>query len=390
MSFVSHLAAAVPDPRIYPDIDSVPAPDAAIYALAAESLAAPTARDAQAADRRLRRELEMPLHEDGARLARLRDSAPAVDIARHLWRQIDALARSAGDRDRLRATIFALPLVIVTGIEGTRGEGTMSGVLPDAAALAALLREHRALAGNLSFGLADVLAGVDAIDLPQLPALLEWERLPDALGGASASRALEPRPLAFTAGREAVYLRFLLGSALAAPGVEFLAETEVGRWGVPLTRELGRQLGTGQAAVLALPRAPGYPLPAVEQGQKAQREVSAQIFASNAIRKLRASVGEPSAVVSAHRAAGAPGGGELRMSLSSPFEPRDAEGFRCPLYPLDRVSDVAGMLLHLLSDCRVADVRVLEGVHGDRVAGTTHPLLFKPETIPPNSEMRLH
>jgi hypothetical protein len=78
------------------------------------------------------------------------------------------------------------------------------------------------------------------------------------------------------------------------------------------------------------------------------------------------------------------------MSLSSPFEPRDAEGFRCPLYPLDRVSDVAGMLLRLLSDCRVTDVRVLDGVHDDRVAGTTHPLLFKPETIPPNSELRLH
>ncbi len=387
---LSSLAAAVPDPRVFPDLDSVPAADAAIYALAMESLAASTARDAQATDRRLRRQLEVALHEDGARLARLRDDAPAVDVARHLWRQIDALARRAGDHESLRATIFALPLVIVTGIEGTRGEGSMPGVLADAAALAALLREHRALAGNRSFGLANVLAGVDAIDLSQLPAWLAWERLPDALGGALPSRALTPRPLAFTAGREAVYLRFLLGSALAAPGVELFRDTEVGRWGAPFTRELGRQLGAGQVAVLALPRAPLRPLPAVEQGQKAQREVSAQIFASNAIRKLRASVGEPSAVISAHRAAGVRGGGELRMSLSSPFEARDAEGFRCPLYPLDRVSDVAGMLLHLLSDCRVADVRVLDGVHGDRVAGTTHPLLFKPETIPPNSEMRVH
>jgi len=59
------------------------------------------------------------------------------------------------------------------------------------------------------------------------------------------------------------------------------------------------------------------------------------LFAGNAIRRIRAAVGEPTAVISAHRAPDAPGGGELRLSLSSPFDPRDAEGFRCPLHPLD-------------------------------------------------------
>ena len=121
---------------------------------------------------------------------------------------------------------------------------------------------------------------------------------------------------------------------------------------------------------------------AVKAGRAAQREVSAQLFASNAIRKLRASVGEPSAVISAHRAAGAPGGGELRLSLSSPFEPRDAEGFRCPLYASDRVGDVLAMLQGLLADCRVSDVRVVAGIHADRVEGTGLPLLFKPDSLP--------
>jgi len=115
--------------------------------------------------------------------------------------------------------------------------------------------------------------------------------------------------------------------------------------------------------VLALPRAPQRLLPAVQQGRAAQREVSAQIFVGNALRRLRAAVGEPSAVISAHRAPAAPGGGELRLSLSSPFEPRDAEGFRCPLYPPDRAADVAAMLVQLLHDCRVTDIRVLAGVH---------------------------
>jgi hypothetical protein len=107
--------------------------------------------------------------------------------------------------------------------------------------------------------------------------------------------------------------------------------------------------------------------------------VGAQLFASNAIRKLRAAVGEPSAVISAHRCAAAPGGGELRLSVSSPFDPRQAEGFRCPLFPTDRVGDVASMLVDLLVDCRVTDVRVLPGIHPDRDPQTGMMLLFKPE-----------
>jgi hypothetical protein len=76
--------------------------------------------------------------------------------------------------------------------------------------------------------------------------------------------------------------------------------------------------------------------------------------------------------------------------LSSPFELREAEGFRCPLYPRDRVVDVVTMLLRLLADCQVEDVRLLDGVHADRVPGMTHPLLFKPATIPPGAELRAH
>jgi hypothetical protein len=379
----------LPDPRVFPDLGSVPAQDAAVYTLAMQSLVAPTARDAQAIDHQLARELAPGLRADGAWLARLCDHAPTVDVARHVWRQIDLLASSADGESGLRASLFAIPLVVITGLEGTRGEGTLPGVLADPGALVALLREHRALAGNLSFGVANALVAADALDLPRLPELLAWQRLPNALEGALPPRDLLPRALAYAAGREAVFLRFLVGSALVAPGVELFGEAEVGRWGVPFTQELVRQLSAVQVTVLALPRVPLPPLPAIDQGRKAQREVSAQIFASNAIRKLRASVGEPSAVISAHRAGDAQGGGELRLSLSSPFETRDAEGFRCPLYPRDRAADVAGMLLRLLSDCRVGDIRVLDGIHGDRVPGTTHPLLFKPDTIPAGVQMRV-
>ena len=68
----------------------------------------------------------------------------------------------------------------------------------------------------------------------------------------------------------------------------------------------------------------------------------------------------------------------------------DPAGFRCPLYPGERVGDVATALVDLLRDCRVADIRVLAGVHPDREPVTGGMLLFKPETVPPGAAVTLH
>ena len=159
---------------------------------------------------------------------------------------------------------------------------------------------------------------------------------------------------------------------------------------MPLAQELTRQLATTGLSVLALPRPPQAPLLALQHGRAAQREVGAQLFVSNAIRRFRARVGEPSAVISAHRCPAAPGGGELRLSLSSPFDPRQAEGFRCPLFPADRAIDVATMLLDLLRDCRVTDVRVIAGAEPDRDPGTGLPLLFRADAIPDGAAVVFH
>jgi hypothetical protein len=384
------LATAVPDPRVFPAAAAAPAADAALYRLAAESLQASTRQASDEADTALARRIAARLGGDGGPLGPLIDDAPTVAIARHLARLLDRVSGEAAGETTLALSVFALPLVLVAGIEAAEGEATLAGSLPDVARVAELLREHRALRGNQSIGLSNALVGADAIDLSHLPELLAWQRLPDARDVALPARAVAPRPVHFTAGAESVHLRFLVGSALARPGADLFGERGVGAWGLPLTRELGRQLAAGATSVLALPRAPQRPLAAVDDGRMAQREISAQLFASNAIRKLRASVGEPSAVISAHRAADARAQGELRISISSPFEPREAEGFRCPLFALDRVGDVVAMLVRLLRDCRVADIRLLDGVHADRVPGTTHPLLFKPDSIPPGAELRLH
>ena len=383
-----NAANALPDPRRFSPLDDLPPDLAAICRTAAAALAAPTRQDADRYDASLRERLKAALDGDGRTLEALVAGAPSADVARHLLRQLDLAWREAEAAGGVTAHLFALPVIVITGLEAASGEGTLPGVLDDAPALAAILAAHGALAGNRSFALANVLTAAGAIDLAALPALRAWQRLPDALvSGASVPvRALPPAPLAFAAGREAVHLRFIPGTALARGGAELTEDATVGTWGLPFTQALSRQLGGDRVSVLALPRAPARLLPAVQAGRAAQREVSAQLFASNAIRRLRASAGEPSAVISAHRAADAPGGGELRLSLSSPFEPRDAEGFRCPLYALDRVGDVFAMLTSLLADCRVTDVRVVGGVHADRVADTGLPLLFKPGTLPADGE----
>ncbi len=375
---------AIADPRVFPDPQAAPPPDARLYAAVADSLAADSRQRADTLDREIREGLAVRLRSDGATLAALFAGAPSVDVTRHLWRQLDAVWRDATvpTKADFALTIFALPIVIVGGIEGAADDVTHPGILEESELLAAILREHRALGGNETFAFADALVSADALDFPQLPEIFAWQRLPEWRAAEFSPRILPPSPLCFPAGREGVHLRFLVGSAVAPRGADLFATADVGKWGMPFTKELSRQLASSRASVLALALAPQRPLPAFHAGRVAKREVGAQLFASNAIRKLRASVGEPTAVISAHRAPDVPGGGELRLSLSSPFAPRDAEGFRCPLHPLDRAGDVASMLAKLMTDCRVTDLRVVSGVHADRDPTTGLTLLFKPDALP--------
>ena len=355
-----------------------------MHVLAEASLAAVSGQAADARDAEIDAALLAMLEtNDGPGLAAVFASAPAVRVYRHLWRALARCFHAGTATDAgVVATTFALPLVLVAAQDAPReGPATLPGVLDDTEALALTLREHRALAGNQTFALSNALCGADALDLARLPGWFARAALPST--GNIAPASLSPLPIDVAGTTESVHLRFVVGTAIAAPGADLLRDASVGAWGMPVAQALGRQLAIPGVTVLALPRAPQSLVTVVHQGRAAQREVTAQLFASNAIRKLRASVGEPTAVVSAHRSPNAPGGGELRLSLSSPFDPREAEGFRCPLYPPDRVGDVVMMLVDLLHDCRVTDIRALDGVHADRDAATGLTLLFKSETIPP-------
>ena len=368
----------IDDPRLFTaHAETLQSP---LFEMAEASLAASSITRADEIDRALVMALAHRLIAgEGSFVAELLAAAPSAPVARHLWRRLSDAWREAsrGEENSLTATLFAIPLVLVAA--GKDGDGEIAGVLVDAVRIAAILREHRALGGSETFALAPPLVTSDAFDLARLPQLLAWER--QAADGGVDHLDLHPTPIATKVGQEGVHLRFLAGVALAAPRADLLRETESAAGAMALAQELARQLAGPGYSVLALPRAPQSPLAALQQGRAAQRDIGAQLFASNAIRRLRASVGEPSAVISAHRCVGAPGGGELRLSLSSPFDPRRAEGFRCPLFAGDRAVDVARMLADLMRDCRVTDVQALPGVHADRDPATGLTLLFKADAV---------
>ena len=371
----------IDDPRVFPDPSAAPTHAARLHALAAASQAAATTQEAAVLDTTIRQSLGALLAPGrGAELAEVFATAPSVAAYRHLWRLLAQCERAPGPAGTLNVTVFAIPVIVVAGIEAGDGEQViLPCVLSDVAAIVDILREHRALAGNQSFALANVLVASSTIDFAQLPVLMARRALTEA---ASPAHVPEPAPIALRGGPESVHLRFLVGSALAAPGADLLRDDQVGKWGMPLAQALGRQLAVPGTSVLAIPRAPQSLLHALRQGRATQREVGVQVFAANAIRKLRAAVGEPTAVISAHRSPGADYGGEVRLSLSSPFDPREAEGFRCPLHPQESVADVVAMLTQFLAECRVADVRIVPGVHADRDSVTGLTLLFKGDDLP--------
>lgn len=378
----------LPDPRTYPAPEAACASARELHALAEASLGAETGAASDAVEADLAARVRALVDgADGASLADALATSPSAAVYRHLWRAIVRDVERPADAG-VGTVLFALPIVIVAAAEGD-AEGRIDAVVPRPAELEAILAEHGALGGNRQFALAGALCAADAIDVGALPGLMRASRLP-AEGGPLPPLDVAPRPIVAAPRSEQVHLRFLVGSALASSVSAVAAGTGTGNWGIPFTQALSRALARPGVEIAALPRAPQSLPAAVAAGRSTQREASAALFVSNAIRRLRAAVGEPVAVLSAHRVPGAATGGELRLSISSPLDPREAEGFRCPLHPLDRVADVATMLADLLRECRVADVRWLAGVHGDRDPATGLTLLFKPDTVPPGAELPVH
>jgi hypothetical protein len=376
----------LPDPRafaIYEGTPSNPLIDLALASLGTEFGVIQEKRDIELRERLVGLLQTCDTAEISDALAR----APSLAVQRHITRMLAnahvEAGRALGDAS-LPATVFAVPVVIVAANPSPLN---IPGALPNVEEFVTLMKLGGALRGNQSFALSNALAASHAFALDKLPASLDWWTLaPDT---PRSPIAVERAPIPVPAGQESVFLRFLVGTALAGPGVDLMTENDTGKWGMPFTQAFARQLGgrgDGGLSLLAMPRPPRAPLSALFQGRATQREVSLQLFATNAIRKFRSSVGEPEAVISAHRTAA---GGEVRLSLSNPFDEKGAEGFCAELHATDRAQDVAVAMQDLLRDCNVESVTVLAEVFPDIDSETRLPMLFRADALEGSNDKAL-
>jgi len=343
----SRLSATetLPDPRDIADVAS--------HALQAAA--------AQADDAVLRAALQQALEagdDAGIRLAlAAQPPARAQRVARLLAAALDAQGVGIGLR------FFAIPLVIVAG---ARKPCTVQGALPEVHVLRGLLEQHGAVGVTRNFGLGNALVSAEALDALSPSAL--WRAAGDPAQRAPLD-ALQPEPIQVAGSREQVHLRFITGAGITPQHLPSFLESasNIGTWGMAMTKELARQLAQSGLEILPMPRPPQPLLTAAHAGRRAQLEAALSLFLGNTLRKFRMAVGDPEAVLSAHRLDS--GAGELRLSLSTPFDDSLFEGFAWPLQPQDDAADVSQLFQTVLNECRVPSVTVLQQVLPERLPG---------------------
>lgn len=273
---------------------------------------------------------------------------------RRVWQALAAAIDEGGDGVGLH--LFAIPLVIVAG---ARTPLTLPGAIPEVSNITGLLEQHGAVGATRNFGLGNALCGTAALETLSPCGL--WRAVRDPAERAVAE-GLTPEPVAVGPGREQVHLRFLIGAGVTPQHLPSFLESasNIGTWGMPLTRELTRQLAQPGLEVLPMPRPPQPLVKAGYLGRSAQLEAALSLFLSNNVRRFRMSVGDPDAVLSAH-ALGA-GAGELRLSLSSPFDESMLEGFCWPLHAMDDLDEITQLFQRVLADCRVNEALVIPRV----------------------------
>jgi hypothetical protein len=275
------------------------------------------------------------------------DGGPPL-ASRRVWQALAAAVDGGGDGVGLR--FFAIPLIIVAG---SRTQLTLPGAVPEIGSITALLQEHGAIGATRNFGLGNALCGAAALEA--LSPCLLWRAARD-LAERAVAGALSPEPVVIGPGREQVHLRFIAGAGITPQHLPSFLESasNIGTWGMPLTKELARQLAQPGLEVLPMPRPPQPLVKAAYIGRCAQLEAALSLFLSNTVRRYRMSVGDPEAVLSAHALAA--GAGELRLSLSSPFDESMLEGFCWPLHSLDDMQDVQRVFVQALNDFRISSV----------------------------------
>jgi hypothetical protein len=280
--------------------------------------------------------------------------APSAQASRALYRALDlaltpgfpgeARSITAAPEHGVNLHLFAIPVLIVAGAPR---EQRISGVVPDTDAVRALFEQSGVLGHCRNFGLSNALAALehmDAIPWVTLHAIAHAQAWTDYAG-----LDLPPADIDVPGERETVHLRFISGAALTPADAPAFVEAagDIGRWGIPLTKELGKQLTAADVSLLAIPRAPRSIVRAMQEGWFAVRELGFQLFLSNALRQARMRIGEPDVTVTACSDQ------TIRIRLTSPFDELLDQTYGWPLSPSDDFDEIVGSISTLLEEARV-------------------------------------
>ena len=171
------LIPDLPDPRVWPSRRAAQDAAARLNTAAIRAIDAATGHEAALRDAEATRLLEaIVAAADGPKLADAFAAASSPAVARYLWRLLSTIERGHPEHV-LHATLFALPVILVSALEAHEGEITLSGVLPDARALEALLRDEREFGGARTLALSTTLIDAAAIDLARLPGFIAHRAL---------------------------------------------------------------------------------------------------------------------------------------------------------------------------------------------------------------------
>ncbi len=235
---------------------------------------------------------------------------------------------------------------------GGASSASINGVVPDAGEIRALFEAAGALGQCRNFGFSNGLTDLGSLEnIPWLTLYAithseQWDGL-EVLDLPAAA-------ISVTANQENVHLRFLVGAALTPADAPGFVESagDIGRWGMELTKLLGRQLGSQDVSLLAIPRPPRPIVHAVKEGWHEARELGFQLFLSNALRQARLRTGEPDVLITACSDS------SIRIRLSSPFDDLLDQTYVWPLAASDDFDNIANGIFALLDEARVERIEV--------------------------------
>jgi hypothetical protein len=288
-------------------------------------------------------------------------AAPSQPVYTRLWRALcSAVEKPAPGADGVGARVFAMPWIIVCGAGAAT---TVSCVLPAVDEVTKVLDANGVFGASRNLGLGNVLCSMATLEALRPSEVLKWSQTP-------GTRDVAPDPIHVARGVEEVHVRFLLGAAIAPAHLPDIVETgaNIGQWGTAALRAMTAQLATPGVQVLPLPRPPAGLHTAAYAGRSAGIEAAFNLFMSNAVRRFRLAIGDPSVTVSSHA------GGELRVTLWTPFDDSLVEGFRWPLHPADDLDRLEHTITSMVAECRLPEPTLVDDLRPDH--SSTGAVLF--------------